>query len=59
MRVCDVCGVASVKGALETKYKFVLLRSLLCPNNNDANFIANRKQIIEISRKTCEAVAIS
>lgn len=42
---------------MKAKYNFGSLKRLLCPNNNDTNFIANFKQIMEILRKTHEAVA--
>lgn len=34
------------KGAMEIKYNFGSLKTLLCPNNNDTNFIAYFKQLI-------------
>lgn len=42
--------------AMKTKYVFGSLEILLCSNNNDTNFIANFKQIIEILKKAYEAV---
>lgn len=34
-----------VEGTTKTKYKFGLFKRLLCPNNKDANFIANFKKL--------------
>lgn len=34
------------KGVMRTKYKPVSLEKLLCPDNSDANFIANFEQIV-------------
>lgn len=43
-------------GAMKTEHRFGSLTRLLCPDNN-TNFIADLKQIIEISRSSGDSPA--
>lgn len=47
----------TVEGSGKTKYKFASLQRLLCLDGGDTNFIPNFGEILEILKKTCEAVA--
>lgn len=42
---------------MKTKYKFDSLKALFCSDNNDCNFISDFKEMMQIYRKTDEAVA--
>lgn len=42
---------------MKTKYQFCSPQRLLCPDNNNANFIAKFEQIVYIIKKTDEEEA--
>lgn len=50
-------SLCQVWGAGKTKWELGSLKRLQCPTHNEANFVANFKQLMEILRETDETVA--